>query len=204
MHDTWLILGGRAFEQGQLTSAPESLSIRITATNGQLPRKALESTLLDRVVKAGKVPVRVRNLSAPTLPLYPPANDRFHWRVMSHLGSNFLSMMDNPEVLRGTLALYDWTDDEMNRRRLDAIVAVKHTLIRRFERGFMLRGVDIEITLNGDNFAGEGDVNLFGEMLHRFFGLYADIHLFNQLTLVLQPTGKRLRWCENHSQHVPG
>lgn len=204
LYDTWLILGGRSFELDQLSEKPESLSMRITGTNGQLPRKALESTLLDRVVKAGKVPVRVLNVSAPTMPLYPPANDRFHWRVMSHLGSNFLSMMDNPEVLRGTLALYDWTDDEMNRRRLEAIVAVKHTLIRRFEKGFMLRGVDIEVTLNMDNFAGEGDVNLFGEMLHRFFALYADIHLFNQLTLVLQPTGKRLRWNENHSQHVPG
>ncbi|ELN9421821.1 type VI secretion system baseplate subunit TssF [Enterobacter ludwigii] len=204
LYDTWLILGGRSFELEQLSDKPESLSMRITGTNGQLPRKALESTLLDRAVKAGKVPVRVLNLSAPTMPLYPPANDRFHWRVMSHLGSNFLSMMDNPEVLRGTLALYDWTDDEMNRRRLEAIVSVKHTLIRRFEKGFMLRGVDIEVTLNMDNFAGEGDVNLFGEMLHRFFALYADIHLFNQLTLVLQPTGKRLRWRENHSQHVPG
>ncbi|WP_336998371.1 type VI secretion system baseplate subunit TssF [Leclercia sp. M50] len=204
LYDTWLILGGRSFELEQLSEKPESLSMRITGTNGQLPRKALESTLLDRVVKTGKVPVRVLNVTAPTMPLYPPANDRFHWRVMSHLGSNFLSMMDNPEVLRGTLALYDWTDDEMNRRRLEAIVDVKHTLIRRFEKGFMLRGVDIEVTLNRDNFAGEGDVNLFGEMLHRFFGLYADIHLFNQLTLVLQPTGKRLRWRENHSQHVPG
>ena len=204
MHDTWIILGGRSFELDKLAEKPESLSIRITGTNGQLPRKALESTLLDRVVKAGKVPVSVMNLTAPTLPLYPPAADRFHWRVMSHLGSNFLSMMDNPEVLRGTLALYDWTDDEMNRRRLEAIVAVKHSLIRRFERGFMLRGVDIEITLNADNFSGEGDVNLFGEMLHRFFSLYADIHLFNQLTLVLQPTGKRLQWRENHSQHIPG
>jgi type VI secretion system protein ImpG len=29
--------------------------MRITGTNGQLPRKALESTLLDRVVKTGKV-----------------------------------------------------------------------------------------------------------------------------------------------------
>ncbi|MCK6939748.1 type VI secretion system baseplate subunit TssF [Enterobacter roggenkampii] len=204
LYDTWLILGGRSFELEQLSDKPESLSMRITGTNGQLPRKALESTLLDRVVKTGKVPVRVLNVTAPTMPLYPPANDRFHWRVMSHLGSNFLSMMDNPEVLRGTLALYDWTDDEMNRRRLEAIVAVKHTLIRRFEKGFMLRGVDIEVTLNMDNFAGEGDVNLFGEMLHRFFALYADVHLFNQLTLVLQPTGKRLRWRENHSQHVPG
>ena len=62
----------------------------------------------------------------------------------------------------------------------------------------------INITMNMDNFAGEGDVNLFGEMLQRFFALYTDIHLFNQLTLGLQPTGKRLRWRENHSQHVPG
>jgi len=204
LYDTWLILGGRALELEQLAQKPESLSMRITGTNGHLPRTSLESTLLDQVVKAGKVPVKVVNLCAPSLPLYPPANDRFHWRVMSHLGSNFLSLMDNPEVLRGTLALYDWSDDEMNRRRLEAIVAVKHTLIRRFEQGFMLRGVDIEVTLNRDNFAGVGDVNLFGEMLHRFFALYADIHLFNQLTLVLQPTGKRLRWRENHSQHVPG
>lgn len=204
LYDTWLILGGKSFELEQLSHTPESLSIRITATNGQLPRRSLESTLLDRVVKAGKVPVKVLNLKVPTLPLYPPASDRFHWRVMSHLGSSFLSMMDNPEVLRGTLALYDWTGDEMNRRRLEAIVAVKHTLIRRFEKGFMLRGVDIEITLDADNFAGEGDVTLFGEMLHRFFALYADVHLFNQLTLVLQPTGKRLRWKENHSQHIPG
>ncbi|ELY2858076.1 type VI secretion system baseplate subunit TssF [Cronobacter sakazakii] len=204
LHDTWLILGGRSFEIEQLAEKPESLSMRITGTNGQLPRKALQSTLIDRVVKIGKVPVSVINLTAPTMPLYPPASDRFHWRVMSHLGSNFLSMMDNPEVLRGTLALYDWTDDEMNRRRLDAIVAVKHTLIRRFEQGFMQRGVDIEVTLDTQHFAGEGDVNLFGEMLHRFFALYADVHLFNQLTLVLQPTGKRLRWRENHSQHIPG
>jgi type VI secretion system protein ImpG len=34
--------------------------------------------------------------------------------------------------------------------------------------------------------------------------LYADIHLFNQLTLILQPDGKRLQWKENHSQRIPG
>ncbi|EKS6645465.1 type VI secretion system baseplate subunit TssF [Enterobacter hormaechei] len=204
LYDTWLILGGDSFDADQLARKTDALSMRMTGTNGQLPRMALRSTRLDRPVKAGKIPLQIQNLTAPTMPLYPPARDRFHWRVMSHLGSNFLSMMDNPEVLRGTLALYDWSDDEINRRRLEAIVDVKHTLIRRFERGVMLRGVDIEITLDTGLFAGKGDVNLFGELLHRFFSLYADIHLFNQLTLLLQPTGERLRWCENHSQHVPG
>ncbi|MEJ8867030.1 type VI secretion system baseplate subunit TssF [Pseudomonas jessenii] len=203
LHDTWLILGGDGFEQDQLQES-QSLSLQLTGTHGQLPRKALQSTLLDTLVNGAPTGLRVRNLSAPTLPCYPPNRDRFHWRVLSHLGSNFLPMLDNAEVLRGTLALYDWTDSELNRRRLAAIVEVKHHLVQRFEKGFLLRGVDIEVTLDANGFSGEGDISLFGEMLHRFFALYADIHLFNQLTLILQPSGKSLRWNENHSQRIPG
>jgi len=203
LHDTWLILGGEGFDVDQLRVS-ESLSLRLTGTHGQLPRKALQSTLLDTVVQSTQAGLRVRNLTAPTLPCYPPNRDRFHWRVLSHLGSNFLPMLDSAEVLRGTLALYDWTGSELNRRRLEAIVEVRHHLIQRFEKGFLLRGVDIEVTLDANGFSGEGDISLFGEMLNRFFTLYADIHLFNQLTLILQPTGKCLRWNENHSQRIPG
>ncbi len=107
-------------------------------------------------------------------------------------------------MLRGTLALYDWSQSELNRRRLEAIVEVRHHLIQRFERGFLLRGVDIEVTLDAVGFCGDGDIHLFGELLSRFFALYADVHLFNQLTLILQPTGKCLRWNENHSLRIPG
>jgi type VI secretion system protein ImpG len=203
LHDTWLILGGEGFDKDRLCER-ESLSLRLTGTHGQLPRKALQSTLLDTVVQSTQSGLRVRNLCAPTLPCYPPNRDRFHWRVLSHLGSNFLPMLDNAEVLRGTLALYDWTGSELNRRRLAAIVEVNHHLVQRFEKGFLLRGVDIEITLDANGFSGEGDISLFGEMLNRFFSLYADIHLYTQLTLILQPTGKCLRWNENHSQRIPG
>ena len=203
LHDTWLILGGEGFEQEDRANA-RSLSLSLTGTNGQLPRKALQSTVLDGFGRSAGDGLKVRNLCAPTLPCYPPDNDRFHWRVLSHLGSNFLPMLDSAEVLRGTLALYDWSASELNRRRLAAIVEVRHHLIQRFEKGFLLRGVDIEVTLDASGFCGEGDIALFGEMLNRFFGLYADIHLFNQLTLILQPTGKTLRWNENHNQRIPG
>ncbi|MGV8003626.1 type VI secretion system baseplate subunit TssF [Photorhabdus temperata subsp. temperata] len=203
LHDTWLILGGESFENDPDID-DEMLSLRITGTNGQLPREALRNAQLEQTLQASGGKLSVKNLCSPTLPCYPPANDRFHWRILSHLGSNFLSMMDNPEILRGTLGLYNWTDDEMNYRRLDAIIGVKHTLIQRFEKGFLLRGVDIEITLNSNGFTGDGDIFLFGEMLNRFFALYADIHLFTQLTLLLQPSEKCLRWKENHNQRIPG
>lgn len=91
--------------------------MRITGTNGQLPRRALQSTLLDRCESISATPLTVCNLCKPTLPAYPPAEDRYHWRVMSHLGTRFLNMMSSAEVLRGTLSLYNW-------RRMSSIIAV--------------------------------------------------------------------------------
>ncbi|MGX9255373.1 type VI secretion system baseplate subunit TssF [Pantoea ananatis] len=182
----------------------ESLSLTLTGTNGQLPRRALQSTVLDTVMKTTSTRIAVRNLCAPTLPCYPPAQDRFHWRVLSHLGSGFLSMMDNADVLRGTLALYEWTDSEMNRRRLEAIIEVKHSETERFEQGYLVRGVQIEVTLDSHGFAGRGDICLFGEMLSRFFALYTDIYLFNRLIIILQPNGERLEWQEKHNRRIPG
>lgn len=138
------------------------------------------------------------------LPVYPPAEDRFHWRVLSHLGSGFLNMLSTAEVLRGTLALYNWQEDELNTRRLEAIQHVEHHRLQRFEQGYLLRGLDIEVTLDSNGFTGEGDIHLFGEMLNRFFALYVDMNQFNQLTLIVQPEGKCIRLKENHSPRLPG
>lgn len=202
MHDTWLILGGERWNGASPSHL--TLSFSITGTNGQLPRRALMSTLLDRCEQTLHSSVSVRNLCKPTLPVYPPAEDRFHWRVMSHLGTRFLNMMSNADVLRGTLALYNWRGDELNTRRLEAIQSVRHHRIQRFEQGFLLRGLDIEVSLDRNGFTGEGDIHLFGEMLNRFFALYADMNQFNQLTLIVQPEGKCIRWKENHSPRLPG
>ncbi len=203
LHDTWLILGGVQWEADR-EFIREAVSLKITGTNGQLPRKALQSTLLDHCEAVLQTPLKVRNLCKPTLPAYPPAEDRFQWRVLSHLGSSYLNLMSSAEVLRGTLELYNWQGDELNNRRLDAILEVRHHQVQRFEKGFLLRGIDMEVTIDGNGFTGEGDVHLFGEMLNRFLALYADIHLFNQLTLIVQPEGKCIRWKENHNQRLPG
>mgnify|MGYP000346817148 FL=1 len=86
LYDTWLILGGHQWEDDRLFER-EAVSLQITGTNGQLPRRALQSTLLDRCEQVVSTQLSVRNLCKPTLPVYPPAEDRFHWRVLSHLGS---------------------------------------------------------------------------------------------------------------------
>lgn len=196
-----LILGGEEFERERLLP-DEPLALSLTGTNGSLPRMTLKSILLDQLAGTQQTPVRVRNLCPPSMPCYPPNENRFHWKLLSQLGSSFLWMMNDAEVLRNTLALYDWTDSETH-RRLNGILNVEHHRLEYWNRG-LIRGVDIEVTLDTTMFAGMGDVWLFGSLLNRFFAQYADMHLFNRLTLILQPTGHCLRWKENHQSASRG
>ncbi|MGF6373310.1 type VI secretion system protein ImpG [Paraburkholderia sp. RAU6.4a] len=201
LHETWVILGGHAWET--MEDLPEeSVSLRVTGTNGMLPRKGLREASIDELAASTPNVAGVRNLVAPTLPLYPPTGDRFQWRVLSHLAPNFLSMMD-AEVLRGALALYDWTNDELNRRRLAGILHVSEELLEEVSGGSVERGVLIEVTLDSHAFAGEGDVMLFGELLHRFFGLYAEINLFTKLAIVSLPSQTRTEWPRSKAQRAP-
>jgi type VI secretion system protein ImpG len=176
--------------------------LRVTGTNGMLPRKGLREASVDELVGGASNVAQVRNLCAPTLPVYPPVNDRFQWRLLSHLAPNFLSLMDD-EVLRGALALYDWTNDELNRRRLAGIRQVSQELLEQVSGGGVERGVHIEVTLDSHAFAGEGDVTLFGELLHRFFALYAELNLFTKLTIVSLPSGQRIDWPKSRAERSP-
>ncbi|KAB0979380.1 protein ImpG/VasA, partial [Cronobacter sakazakii] len=97
----------------------------------------------------------------------------------------------------------DVTDTRDYGSLVSGIIKVQHHRLEYWKRGLQ-RGVDIEVTLDTMMFAGEGDVWLFGCLLNRFFAQYADMHLFNRLTLILQPTGHCLRWKENHQSASRG
>lgn len=195
LHDTWLILGGKIWDKNEILET-ETLSLRVTGTNGMLPRKALRNARIHSLLDSNSSIAKVRNLCSPTMPCYPLTEDRFYWRILSHLAPNYLSLM-NAEVLRGTLALYDWTDNELNRRRLEGIVEVTHRMIKRTVKGMLQRGIEIEVTINSFQFSGEGDVMLFGELLHQFFALYADVNLFTQLVIISLPTGNKIVWNQS-------
>jgi type VI secretion system protein ImpG len=199
--DTWIVLGGHAWEQAK-TLPTETLTLSVTGTNGMLPRKALREAGITRM-RGGFTNIgAVRNLTAPTLPVYPPTGDRFQWRVLSHLAPNYLSLLD-AEILRGSLALYDWTDGELNGRRINAITDVQHRPLSKLVKGGLMRGVEITVTLDAGRFAGEGDLELFGSMLNRFIGLYATLNLYTKLVIVTQPTGRRIEWPETKGEGAP-
>ncbi|MDO1509201.1 MULTISPECIES: type VI secretion system baseplate subunit TssF [unclassified Neisseria] len=200
-HETWLMLGGIYWDKQQVLPL-ETLSLKVVGTNGMLPRKTLRETqICDYNTGEPNVTV-VRNLSTPTLSCYPPTEDRFQWRILSHLAPNYLSLL-NKDSLKGALAIYDWTEDELNKRKLNGIMDVSHQPIQRVEKGAVHRGVHITVTLDSDAYAGEAEICLFGELLNHFFGMYADLNLFTRLSIISLPSGKRYTWKDSKSTVVP-
>lgn len=198
LRETWMAIGGHAWERqdGSDELPCETLSVSATGTHGMLPRKALREA---RIVEADTVVAGLDSVEQrlpPSVPLYPPGLGRFHWRVLSHLAPNYLSLLD-ATVLRETLALYDWTQAETNRRRIEAIREVSQSAVRRMRHGFLERGVRIEVSIDRMSFDGEGDLQLFGDMLHCFFAQYAELNLFTRLVLYVLPEGRHIEWPES-------
>lgn len=197
---TFVSFGGHGVAERGLPH--ETVSLQITATNGMLPRKALREASIREPV--GHFPdfIRLRNITPPTLPCYPPTEDRFHWRVISHLAANFMSLVD-AEALKGALSLYDWSGVESNRKRIESILHVETGAIERPYRGGIVRGTQIRITLRPDHFADRGDLQLFGDILSQFFALYVSINTFSQLVFVLHPTEEVISWPATNGLQQP-
>lgn len=199
-YETYLMLGGHSWEK-QNPLPFETLSLKVTGTNGKIPRKTLRETQI-RDTSSGIPNIsQVRNLLTPTLSCYPPTEDRFQWRILSHLAPNYLSLM-NKDTLKGALAIYDWTEDELNKRKINGILDVAHQQVRRLDKGAVQRGVHITLTLDEDAFEGDAEIYLFGELLNEFFAMYADLNLFTRFTIKSLPSGKQYKWKDSKATTV--
>ncbi len=176
--------------------ADQTLVIRTVCTNRDLP--ALLQQASDEMTFAleGAAPLaQIRCLRMPTSPLRPPLRRGAHWRLVSHLCLNHLSLTDPAEgleALQEILRLYDFSDPEagqqqlaaVTRQLIDGIVSMKtRRVIGRTggdtASGFC-RGIEVALEFDEQKYVGTGAF-LFASVLERFLGLYASINSFSQL-----------------------
>jgi type VI secretion system protein ImpG len=171
----------------------ETISIELTCTNRNLP-EALQAGHISEPTDSSPSNTRFRNITKPTPNVCPPLRNGLHWRLISHLSLNYVSLMDAVRF-RELLNLYDFYAGQdahrsaVHARMLEGIVSLKSVPMEAIVRGAPLRGTQVELTLNEDHFAGEGEAYLFGRVLDRFLGLYATLNSFTRLTLKLSRTG---------------
>ena len=176
----------------------ETLTIDLTCTNRQLPQKLKVGDIKNATATSPSF-ARFKNITKimPSVP--PPLGTDAFWRLLSHLTVNFTSLA-RVEALRTVISLYnframvDRQAEQANRLLLEGIARVEAKPALHLFRGEPVRGIAVTVDLNEEGFSGEGDVYLFGTLLHEFFSLYASLNSFSQLTVRGTKYGEVYTW----------
>lgn len=172
----------------------ETASLELTCTNRDLPAELRAGDICEPT-DSSPPGVGFRNLLKPTMTVSPPLGKGLHWRLISHMSLNYVSLT-TADRFRELLRVYDFqSEDDIERaqahkRMLDGIVSVRSVFRERMVRGAPLRGLQVEIELNEDHFAGEGDAYVFARIVDRFMGLYVTLNAYSQLSVRFTKCGQ--------------
>jgi type VI secretion system protein ImpG len=146
----------------------------------------------------------VRCITGPT----PPRPSLAHapgemvWKLLSHLGLNYLSVTgDGPEhgagALREMLSLYADYNDPRLQKQIGGVRLIRtEPIIRQLSTSGPLtfgRGLEITLTFDDDSFEGVG-VYLLGAVLEQFFARYVSINSFTETVLRTTQRQEVMRW----------
>ncbi|MEO7496513.1 MAG: type VI secretion system baseplate subunit TssF, partial [Massilia sp.] len=182
----------------------DTLSLELTCTNRDLPAQLAYGLRGGDLFLEGGSSVRsISFLRKPT------ASHRFergrgaHWRLISHLSLNHLSLADGGlEAFREMLTLYDLPRSPSSQRQIGGISAITHKAANAWLPGnpfaCLVRGVEVRLTIDEEAFVGSG-IHGFAHVIERFLGLYVHANSFTQLVIVSHKTGEELLKCSPRS-----
>ncbi|WP_296942486.1 type VI secretion system baseplate subunit TssF [uncultured Massilia sp.] len=178
----------------------QTLNIELTCTNRDLP------ALLpygqqggDLFLEGGSSMRAISFLRKPTASLRFESGRGAHWRLVSHLSLNHLSLSGGGvSALREMLALYDLPRSPSSQRQIAGIVAVSYQACSAWLPGnpfaCLVRGIEVRLTIDEEAFVGSG-IHVFAHVLERFLGLYVHANSFTRLVIVSHNTGEELLTC---------
>jgi type VI secretion system protein ImpG len=184
--------------------ASDTMSVRATCTNRDLPGKLpFGGREGDFILENAGPLARVMCLRKPTEAIRPPLRRAAHWRLISHLSLNHLSLIapdadGAPRALQEILLLYDYLNTPATRKQIGGLKRISSRRVTRqtgarIGAGYV-RGIETTIEFDEERFVGSG-VYLFASVLERFLGLYASVNSFTQLVAnVKQRDGELKRW----------
>ncbi|HVF91052.1 MAG TPA: type VI secretion system baseplate subunit TssF [Blastocatellia bacterium] len=168
----------------------ETLTLHTTCTNRDLPARLPFGGREGDFEVEGTAPLsNVLCLKKPTGTLRPPLRRGAHWRLISHLSLNPISIVSSggearPDAIREILLLYDFMDSSATRKQISGISDISSRRVvrqtgSRIGTGFV-RGVETTVEFDEEQYVGSS-IFLFASVLERFFGLYASVNSFSQL-----------------------
>jgi len=192
----------------------ETLIVRALCSNRDLPpRLPLGDERGDFQIEGQPGVTHVRCLRKPTPPLRPDEQREGHWRLVSLLQLNHLSLLgkgaaaggkgggagmgggarvgggeaEDPVAFRELLSLLDFTGSAANKLRISGLTGLRtNRVLRRVTvdgSRVFARGLEITLEFDETKYAGSGAF-LFASLLERFLGLYTTINSFTQVVAI--------------------
>lgn len=184
-----------------MTDDREILSLDLTCLNRDLPNLLPFGGDQGVLTLDGEAPVSsILFLKKPTPTKRPNLESQKLWRLISHLSLNHMSIVSNGvDALKEIFNLYNFNDSSVVRNQIDGILSVSCesavTKLGSPGRQSFVKGLAITIDLDEDKFEGSSAL-LFSTVLDHFFGLYATINSFTQLTVTTRQREKTLLKCK--------
>ena len=171
-----------------MTDDKQILSLELTCLNRDLPNLLPFGGDQGVLTLDGEAPVNsILFLKKPSPTKRPNLESHKLWRLVSHLSLNHMSIVSNGvDALKEIFNLYNFNDSSVVRNQIDGILNVSCesavTKLGSPGRQSFVKGLAITIDLDEDKFEGSSAL-LFSTVLDHFFGLYATINIFTQLTV---------------------
>jgi type VI secretion system protein ImpG len=164
----------------------DAITVRLTCFNRDLPsRLPFGNESGDFELDGGGPVKRIVALVKPTGVVQPQIGKALHWRLISQLSLNYLSIVDDgAEALREILRLYNMTGSVHLDRQIQGILSVGSqpalTQIASEDGVSFVRGRKVRIEFDEEQFTG-GGVYLFASVIDHFLGLYVSLNSFSIL-----------------------
>jgi type VI secretion system protein ImpG len=182
----------------------DTLSLELTCTNRDLPAALTYGVRGGDLFLAGGSNIRAISFLRKPSPSYRFQRGRgAHWRLISHLSLNHLSLSGGGlEAFREMLTLYDLPRSPISQRQISGIDAIAHKAANCWLPGnpfpCLVRGVEVRLTIDEEAFVGSG-IHAFAHIVERFLGLYVHANSFTQLVVVSKKNGEELLRCTPRS-----
>jgi type VI secretion system protein ImpG len=182
----------------------EVISVHVTCTNRDLPgRISFNDPSGDFETETAAPVSAICCLVKPTTTRRPSLGGALHWRLISHLSLNYLSLVDGGEAaLKEILKLYDFDNSPATRQQINGIVSVQSEFVTKRVGHSFCRGVQVTIAFDEEKFVGTG-LFLFATVLERFLGQYVSVNSFSQLVAqTIQKKERLKKWPPRNGNRV--
>jgi len=182
----------------------DTLNLELTCTNRDLPSQlAYGQRGGDLFLEGGSSVKTIAFLRKPTNSWRFEHGRGTHWRLISHLSLNHLSLTaDGIDAFREMLALYDLPRSASTQRQIAGVNSIEQKPASAWLPGnpftCLVRGVEVRLTIDEEAFIGSG-IHAFAHLIERFLALYVHANSFTKLTIVSHKTGEELLACSPRS-----